>query len=266
MAVRGDPSGRDAGDAVEAESLDLTVGDLRLAARRLRPANSLSEPVFVFLHEALGSIGQWKAFPERLAGACGLPGLIYERRGHGGSAPLDLPRENGYLRHEARQVLPAVLAAADVRRPVLVGHSDGATIALMFAAAFPEAVSACIVLAPHVMVEEITLTGIRAADAEPGATALRARLDPEAWPRPPIFGFLQKHGELPESEMRRVFNCGIGLVVVVHRDEADDVAQRLEAMGERAYRIGAIEAKEADEPALEFVPGSETAGDGSAAD
>ncbi|WP_299615606.1 alpha/beta fold hydrolase [Pelagibius sp.] len=176
MTVRGAPSGRDAGDAVEAESLDLTVGDLRLAARWLRPANGLAEPAFVFLHEALGSIGQWKAFPERLAGACGLPGLIYERQGHGGSSAFDLPRENGYLRHEARQVLPAVLAAAGIERPVLVGHSDGATIALMFAAAFPEAVSACIVLAPHVMVEEITLAGIRAADAEPGASALRARL------------------------------------------------------------------------------------------
>lgn len=86
---------------------------------------------------------------------------------------------------------------------------------------------------------------------------VRARLDPDSWPRPPIFGFLQKHGEVPETEMRRVFNCGIGLVAVVRRDEADDVIQRLEAMGERAYRIGAIEAKEDDDPALVFEPGSE---------
>ena len=86
---------------------------------------------------------------------------------------------------------------------------------------------------------------------------VRARLDPDAWPRPPIFGFLQRHGEIPETEMRRVFNCGIGLVVIVHRDEAEDVARRLEAMGERAYRIGAIEAKDEDEPTLVFAPGSE---------
>ncbi len=91
---------------------------------------------------------------------------------------------------------------------------------------------------------------------------VRARLDPDAWPRPPIFGFLQKQGEIPETEMRRVFNCGIGLVVVARRDEADDITQRLEAMGERAYRIGAIEAKAADDPALVFAPGSE----GSSAD
>ncbi len=71
---------------------------------------------------------------------------------------------------------PAVLAAAGVQRPVLLGHSDGATIALMYAAAFPKRLAACIALAPHVMVEAITLAGIRDADAEPGATALRERL------------------------------------------------------------------------------------------
>ena len=83
---------------------------------------------------------------------------------------------------------------------------------------------------------------------------VRARIDPAAWPRPPIFDFLQKHGEIPEQEMRRVFNCGLGLVVMVRRAEADDVIQRLEAMGERGYEIGVIEPKEAHEPALEFGP------------
>ena len=91
---------------------------------------------------------------------------------------------------------------------------------------------------------------------------VRARLDPDSWPRPPIFGFLKQHGEIPETEMRRVFNCGIGLMVVVHRDEAEEITHRLEAMGERAYRIGAIEAKGAHEPPLVFAPGSE----GTAAD
>lgn len=163
--------------ALQREDLLLDVGGLRLAARRLTPPSAPpGAPVVVFLHEALGSIGQWKAFPEELAAGLGLPALIYERQGHGGSAPLTLPRDNGYLRQEAETVLPAVLAAAGIERPVLVGHSDGATIALMFAAAFPKAPAACIALAPHVMVEQITLAGIHAADAEPGATALRKRL------------------------------------------------------------------------------------------
>lgn len=142
----------------------------------MRPAGCATGPTLVFLHEALGSIGQWKAFPEDLAAACALPGLVYERQGHGGSAPLTLPRDKAYLRHEAETVLPAVLAAAGIERPVLVGHSDGATIALMFAAAFPEAPTAVIALAPHVMVEAITLEGIRTADREPGASEIRRRL------------------------------------------------------------------------------------------
>ncbi len=82
--------------------------------------------------------------------------------------------------------------------------------------------------------------------------SVRARIDPSSWPRPPIFGFLQKHAELPESEMLRVFNCGIGMLLIVGTDEAEDVARRLEALGERAYRIGQIEARPPDEPALVF--------------
>ncbi len=132
--------------------------------------------MLVFLHEALGSIGQWKGLPEELAAATGLPALAYERQGHGRSTALTLPRPDDYLRHEAEVVLPAVLAACGIARPVLFGHSDGATIALRFAAAFPERPAACIALAPHVMIEEMTLAGIRAADSDPGAPDIRRRL------------------------------------------------------------------------------------------
>ncbi|HMA16225.1 MAG TPA: alpha/beta hydrolase [Kiloniellaceae bacterium] len=133
-------------------------------------------PVLVFLHEALGSIGQWKGLPEELAERTGLPALAYERQGYGRSTPLTLPRDGDYLRQEAEVVLPAVLAACGIARPVLVGHSDGATIALMHAAAFPGVAAACVALAPHVMVEEVTLAGIRAADVDPDAAAIRRRL------------------------------------------------------------------------------------------
>jgi len=72
---------------------------------------------------------------------------------------------------------------------------------------------------------------------------VRARIDPAAWPRPPVFDFLQRHGELPEEEMRRVFNCGLGMILVVPRGQAGDVIDRLAGLGERAYRIGQIEPK-----------------------
>jgi len=82
---------------------------------------------------------------------------------------------------------------------------------------------------------------------------VRARIDPGAWPRPPIFEFLQRHGEIADAEMLRVFNCGIGMVLVVPRLAARDVCERLQAMGERAYEIGVVERKARDEdPPLRY--------------
>ncbi|UCE84698.1 MAG: phosphoribosylformylglycinamidine cyclo-ligase [Deltaproteobacteria bacterium] len=79
---------------------------------------------------------------------------------------------------------------------------------------------------------------------------VRARIDPSAWPRPPIFDVLQRHAELSEGEMLRVFNCGIGMILIVPRDEAEDACERLLGLGERAYTIGTIERKEPDEPPI----------------
>jgi phosphoribosylformylglycinamidine cyclo-ligase len=85
---------------------------------------------------------------------------------------------------------------------------------------------------------------------------VRACIDPLAWPRPPIFGFLQREAEISDDEMLRVFNCGIGMILIVPREQAGDVIDRLQALGERAYRIGDIEVKGPDEPALRLEPGS----------
>jgi len=83
-----------------------------------------------------------------------------------------------------------------------------------------------------------------------------ARIDPIAWRRPPIFDVLQRLGEIDDAEMLRVFNCGIGMVLIVPPEEASDILDRLQAVGERAYRIGEIEVKAPDAPALRFEPGS----------
>ena len=88
---------------------------------------------------------------------------------------------------------------------------------------------------------------------------VRARIDPHAWPRPRIFDFLARHGEIPEDEMRAVFNCGIGMILAVHREQAEDMLQRLEGMGERAYRIGVIERKPDDAAPLLFEDAPEPA-------
>ncbi len=79
---------------------------------------------------------------------------------------------------------------------------------------------------------------------------VRARINPTAWPRPGVYEWIQRYGDLDESELLRVFNCGIGMVMVVPENHAADVCQRLEGLGERAYTIGQIERKSPDEPAL----------------
>jgi len=89
---------------------------------------------------------------------------------------------------------------------------------------------------------------------------VRARVDPQAWPRPGVISWLQRRAELPEEEMLRVFNGGIGMVLVVAREEAEDIQQRLEGLGERAYLIGEVERRKPEEPALLFDPGSRTSG------
>lgn len=140
-------------------------GFVRAAGHRLkiRRIGSWSDgSVLVFLHEGLGSITQWKGFPGALAAASGLPALVYDRYGHGGSDALEGPRPDDFLTREACEALPELLAATGIDRPVLFGHSDGGTIALIYASAFPDRPAACVTEAAHVFVEPKMGEGIGA--------------------------------------------------------------------------------------------------------
>jgi pimeloyl-ACP methyl ester carboxylesterase len=130
----------------------------------------------VFLHEGLGSVGQWRDFPSRLSERTGLPALVYDRWGYGKSDPFTLPRPASYLHDEARFSLPAVLDECGIGRAILVGHSDGGSIALIFASTRPERVRAVITEAAHVFVESVTLEGIRGAVKVYALTDLGKRL------------------------------------------------------------------------------------------
>lgn len=130
----------------------------------------------VFLHEGLGSVAMWRDWPASLCAATGRAGWVYSRQGYGRSSPVPdvrgAPRQHpdgtrsgrllpDYMHREALQVLPRLLARLQVQRPVLVGHSDGGTITLLHAARHP--VAACVVMAPHVMVEDVSIQSIDAA-------------------------------------------------------------------------------------------------------
>jgi pimeloyl-ACP methyl ester carboxylesterase len=119
-------------------------------------------PVLVFLHEGLGSIRQWRDFPQKVAQATGLRGLVYDRYGYGQSDVLGEPRRQvSFMHDEALVALPQFLSFLKINQPILVGHSDGASISLIHAAAFP--VRAVVAMAPHVFVEKSGLESIRKA-------------------------------------------------------------------------------------------------------
>jgi pimeloyl-ACP methyl ester carboxylesterase len=147
----------------------------RIEYRFVEPgaANGLD---LVMLHEGLGSVSMWRNFPEQLAQATGCRTLVYSRHGYGRSSPLDAPRGVNYMHEEALIWLPAILARLKIRRPVLFGHSDGGSIALIHAAGSKNEVAGIIALAPHVKVEDLSVRSIDAAKTAYLETELRAKL------------------------------------------------------------------------------------------
>jgi pimeloyl-ACP methyl ester carboxylesterase len=131
-------------------------------------------PTLVFLHEGLGSLGLWRDFPEKLSEATGLAAFVYSRAGYGKSDPAPLPRPVRYM-HDEAALLPDILDAAGIDDPVLVGHSDGASISIIYAGGGGKA-RALILEAPHVFTEEMGLRSIAKAREAYETGDLRARL------------------------------------------------------------------------------------------
>ncbi len=153
----------------------VTVAGHRLESEHI-DAGAPGRPTLVLLHEGLGSVAMWKDFPSRLAHATACPALVYSRYGYGRSDPITAPRPVSYMHDEALRTLPALLDALGVERPILVGHSDGASIALVHAGGAGRPVTALVLLAPHVVVEDVSLRSIEAARQAYLETDLRARL------------------------------------------------------------------------------------------
>jgi pimeloyl-ACP methyl ester carboxylesterase len=140
-------------------SATVDVGGLAVEVVDLpAPGGDAGAPL-VLLHEGLGSVGLWREFPAQLQSATGRRLIAFSRFGHGRSSPPSRPRTPAFFHEEALEVLPELLETVGAEAPVLVGHSDGASIALIHAA--HHRVSAVVLLAPHVFVEEMCVTAIR---------------------------------------------------------------------------------------------------------
>lgn len=174
---------------MQAERSTIKAAGRGLAVTRLKPDGPRDGPPLVFLHEGLGCTALWRDFPAALCARLGWEGVVYDRWGHGRSEPFDRPRHAGYLDDEAEVFLPALLDALAIPRCALFGHSDGGTIALLFAAAHPGRAAALVTEAAHVFVEELTLAGVRAAGEAYRTTDLPRRL-------------ARYHGERTESVFR----------------------------------------------------------------
>jgi pimeloyl-ACP methyl ester carboxylesterase len=166
-------------DAVYTRSFDVSAAGCRLRVRRIESKNAsqlTDSPTIVFLHEGLGCIEMWRDFPEKLCRAVGCQGVIYDRKGYGGSEKFEGPWPMDYLRTESLLYLPALLKECSIENAVLVGHSDGGTIALIAAASYPDLVKGIITEAAHIFVEQITIDGIYKTVAAFETTSLKEKL------------------------------------------------------------------------------------------
>ena len=152
--------------------------DVQIEFTRIAPQR-LDAPLLVFLHEGLGSVAMWKDFPQHICDAGGFRGLVFSRPGYGRSTPraADESWDLDFMHRQAHEVLPAFLDVVGVTEPPwLFGHSDGASIALLYAARYSRRVAGLVLLAPHIFVEDLTVANIEKARDAYLHTDLRQRL------------------------------------------------------------------------------------------
>jgi pimeloyl-ACP methyl ester carboxylesterase len=152
------------------------IGSQRLEYKMIGPRPERA-PTIVMLHEGLGCVGLWGDFPDKLQSATGCGVFVYSRPGYGKSSPVPLPRPLTYMHDEAREVLPALLDAIDFRRGLLLGHSDGASIAAIYAGTHQDhRVGGLVLMAPHFFTENVSIESIAEARQAYETGDLRPRL------------------------------------------------------------------------------------------
>ncbi len=257
-------------------AIPLNVGGIRLEYACYGPVPS-DAPVIVLLHEGLGSVALWRDFPQELADKTGLGVLAYSRQGYGQSDPADLPRPMDFMTREAIDVLPHVLDQSGVKRCILFGHSDGATIAAIYAGSVEDhRVRGLILEAPHFFTEEIGMAEIARARGSYENSGLKSRLakyhnDPDgaffgwsdAWLNPafrtwnvaevidyirvPILAIQGRNDQygtldqIAEIETRAYCPVDTAILECRHEPHVEACAATLEAVAEYCTRLQRIE-------------------------
>jgi pimeloyl-ACP methyl ester carboxylesterase len=217
----------------------LELAPLRLEYRMIgpRPAEA---PTIVMLHEGLGSVGLWGAFPEQLAAATGAGVFVYSRANYGKSSPGKLPRPVSFMHEEALDVLPQVLAAIDFQRGILFGHSDGASIATIYAGSVQDhRVRGLVLMAPHFFTEEMGLAQIRRANEDYQSGTLREKL--KRWHDDVDSAFHSWNGPWLDSEFRAwditepLGYIRVPILIVQGADDQYGTIKQIEAAQQECY-------------------------------
>jgi pimeloyl-ACP methyl ester carboxylesterase len=217
----------------------LTLNTQRLEYRMIGPRPDAA-PTIVMLHEGLGSVGLWNDFPDRLQKATGLGVFVYSRAGYGQSSPVALPRPLTYMHDEARDVLPALLDAIGFQRGLLLGHSDGASIAAIYAGTHEDhRVGGLVLIAPHFFTEDAGIAAIVEARKAYETGDLRARL--ARWHADVDNTFKGWNGAWLDPEFRQwditeqLAYIRVPILIVQGEDDQYGTVKQIEAAQEECY-------------------------------
>jgi len=213
------------------------IGDSRLEYRMLGPPPG-SAPTIVLIHEGLGSVGLWSDFPDQLAAATGLGVFVYSRAGYGRSSPSAMPRRTTFMHEEARDVLPRVLDAIGFRRGLLLGHSDGASIAAIYAGSVADdRVRGIVLLAPHFFAEASGIAEIARVRELYETGGFRAKL--ARWHTDPDNAFYSWSGPWLDPEFAKwditaeLAAIGVPTLIIQGEDDQYGTLRQIEIAKER---------------------------------
>jgi pimeloyl-ACP methyl ester carboxylesterase len=222
-----------------ASSGTLHIGAADLEYRMIGPAPD-DAPTIVMLHEGLGSVGLWDDFPERLQAATGSGVFAYSRAGYGASTPAKLPRPLNYMHTEALEALPKVLEAIGFRRGLLLGHSDGASIAAIYAGGVADhRVRGVAMIAPHFIVEDVSVSSIAEIKKTYETTDLKSKL--KRWHKDVDNAFYGWNGAWLDPEFRNwdiseyLAYIRVPLLIVQGADDQYGTLRQIEIAQQECY-------------------------------